>query len=238
MLLLLLTSSAATANDQIRVAVIDTGFGYGGAVSSHLCPTGHWDFVGQNTNVADTNGHGTNIAGLIEQHAGDANFCIIVLRFYSPYITGTKNLENEINAMKRALALKVDFINISGGGPMSEPAELKVLGEILKKGIKVVVAAGNEKHDLNKECDYYPACYKSRVKKALKKGLTVVGNLNKNGSRAPSSNHGSVVNVWEVGENQTAYGLTNSGTSQATAVTTGKLIRSFRKKHESDTRSR
>lgn len=56
------------------------------------------------------------------------------------------------------------------------------------------------------------------------KRIVVVGNKDSFGTRIKSSNYGKLVNRWEIGENQEAYGITLTGTSQATAVATGKLI--------------
>lgn len=223
---------------KIIVAVIDTGISDDFAKSSVLCPKGSEDFTG--TNLTDRHGHGTHIAGLIDQYAKNifldhyhspkaisnikANYCIVALKYYDTKYTPNQDLQlQEIHALRKAIDLKVDIINISGGGTGKSDLECKLVEEALKKGIKLVFAAGNENSDIDMH-PYYPA--------ACDKRITVVGNKSESLSRSPSSNYGSKVNAWEVGENLLSYESNDAasymtGTSQATAVKTGKLVRSL-----------
>ena len=74
-----------------------------------------------------------------------------------------------------------------------------------------------------KKSMYFPAQYDSRV--------VMVGNLkSKLGDRAPSSNWGPLVTYWEVGTDVLSLGgdwrlMPLTGTSQATAIKTGKIVR-------------
>lgn len=259
----LLLSSLAQART-LTIAVIDTGIDKGEA---NLCRMGHKSFVthnpklmpaavdpGQNP-LIDQHGHGTHVAGLINQNASEGDFCLVALKYYSDTQSGAQNLDAMRRAIQYAINIKVDFINISGGGP--EPAEQErfLINKGLNAGITIVVAAGNEHSDLGKKCDYFPACYDHR--------LVVVGNLQKSKdykglnddwkriaaivgmstevdlpqtTRSPSSNYGTYVNRWEVGTDCTSTlpdGKTGqmSGTSQATAVATGKLVKERLAKH-------
>jgi hypothetical protein len=95
----------------------------------------------------------------------------------------------------------------------------------------MVVAAGNENQDIDKDCNQYPSCYDNRI--------VTVGNLLPDGyypspaggdvlkqhERNPLSNYGNYVKHWEVGANADGKVDWSSGTSQATAITTGKLVR-------------
>jgi hypothetical protein len=87
------------------------------------------------------------------------------------------------------------------------------------------VAAGNNHQELGKNGKYFPAMSDKRV--------IVVGNLQQPNIRAPSSNFGPIVNAWEIGVNSISYSVIDgqlsmmSGTSQATAIKTGKIIRSM-----------
>ena len=82
---------------------------------------------------------------------------------------------------------------------------------------KIIAAAGNEHASLElAENAYFPALYDKRI--------IVVGNNTKDGVRSNSSNYGEPVTRWEVGEDVEAYGIVMTGTSQATAVATGKII--------------
>jgi hypothetical protein len=56
------------------------------------------------------------------------------------------------------------------------------------------------------------------------KRTVVVGSLDNNGKKMESSNFGSAVSRWELGLNVIGYGIIMSGTSQAAAVATGKIV--------------
>lgn len=214
---------------QIKVAVIDTGFGYNKLPKDNrLCYWGHKDFtkkgaqyIGEGSFIpVDTVGHGTNIVGIIENYASKSNinYCIVILKFYSKNQSNLQNLKSSIAAIKFATdELKVDYINYSGGGPEEDAEEKQAVEKFLNQGGKLIAAAGNDGKLIGSwDAEYYPAMYDKRI--------VVVGNLGKNGFRARSSNYGKLVNRWEIGEEVTGYGITMTGTSQATAVATGKIL--------------
>lgn len=205
----------------IVVAVIDSGVD---AAVPNLCHRSHISFAKKLPNpLVDENGHGTHIAGLISTNAGTGDYCIVSVKYYDPAMTGLQNLQNIINAVRYAVSIKVDFINISGGGPEFSEDEFAAIEEALDAKITLVTAAGNEHSDLDKTCDFFPACYDPR--------LVVVGNLQKAPEgRAPSSNYGNKVTRWEVGTDLLSTlpgGKTGrmTGTSQSAAVATGKLVK-------------
>jgi subtilisin family serine protease len=75
-----------------------------------------------------------------------------------------------------------------------------------------------EQSNKGSKCNFYPACYDSRV--------VVVASLAVNGKdRSPTSNYGAPVDYMVVGEDQEGNGLVMTGTSQATAIVTGMLIK-------------
>lgn len=226
----------AQVKKPIVVAVIDTGINQSLNNSNFLCKFGHKDFTG--TGMEDRHGHGTNISGLIDQYvkgiilkpdgsnikellSAKANYCQVILKYYDPKVSGMNNLKNETDALRYAINIKVNYINFSGGGLEFDKEEKALIKEAIDMGIKVVVAAGNEKSDIDVlGKHYYPAYDDPRQ--------IIVGNLDGK-RRAPTSNYGKSVNTWEQGTNQ--YSLRDSigvscmtGTSQATAIKSGKLI--------------
>lgn len=237
--------SVPSGRKKIRVAVIDTGIDP--SLNATLCPDGHKDFTG--TSLVDLHGHGSHVSGLIDQYAKNQvldvktvnshsleqlmntkiDYCQVIIKYFMKGNTGEDNLRLSNLAMKHAIDLKVDFINYSAGGSVFDLEESKLIKRALDSGITVVVAAGNDgekfhskKSAFASEYTYYPALYDSR--------LIVVGNSNDDGTRAIRSNFGSEVDVWEIGTNVLSlrmYGRFSfmSGTSQATAIHTGKLIR-------------
>ena len=110
-------------------------------------------------------------------------------------------------------------MNISAGGPISDFNERAIIYTMLDNGITIVAAAGNTKINLDKNCNYFPACYDERIH--------VIGTSNRY-----YSNYGKIVDVYLNGTEQTAYGITLSGTSQAAAIYTGKLIKKMYKEQE------
>jgi subtilisin family serine protease len=222
---LLLFGSCVAQAKTLVVAVIDSGID---RKVSHLCEVGHKSWLPAHTPLWDySSGHGTHVAGLINRNAGNNdNYCMVSLQYFSPYNSGWDNLANEEAALRYAIDIHVDIINLSGGGPLYFESEYVLVKEALDRGIKVVVAAGNDGDNLDKGCGYYPACYDKR--------LVVVGNLvitkDYKVYRASTSNYGMRVNRWEIGTNvksdsPSGEEVYKSGTSMATAVATGKLVR-------------
>lgn len=226
-------------NKKLRIAVIDTGLDEDLQTKPFICEEGSKDFTG--TDLQDRHGHGTHVSTTIDQYAKNyvffnkdpkkiydikANYCQITLKFFDTEDTTDDAQENTNKALKHAIEQKVDMINYSAGGKKFNQEEHDLIIEALDKGIIVVVAAGNESDELNKDGDktYYPAMYDER--------LIVVGNLKQpmSKTRAPSSNYGPVVTSWEVGTNVFSringhtYGFL-TGTSQAAAIKSGKLVR-------------
>ena len=245
-------SNAANASRPIVVAVIDTGVSQSVKDSNVMCKYGHRDFTG--TDMTDVVGHGSHISGLIDQYAKNilvesesdfyklkakkANYCQVVIKFYDPRSKNKSTVDSMSKSIRWAIDINVDIINISAGGQYPSQEEEKLIKMALDKGIKVVSAAGNEGCELGSltvkgsgfatklvKCNYYPAMYDHRI--------YVVGSKNEM-DRAPTSNYGYFVNSWENGASRASYGIgttisINSGTSQATAVKTGKIVESMLK---------
>ena len=228
---------ADTGFKPITIAVIDTGFDFSLSESKFLCKVGHKDFT--NTSISDNHGHGTHVSTVIHQHVTHIYlnessslseqyhllhtkmpYCQLILKYYDPS-SKVDSLQAEIEAFEYAIKMKVDMINFSSAGKHLSAIESVVIKKALDAGIKIVVAAGNAAANIDVE-PYYPAVLDPR--------LNVVGNLNKEDIRAPTSNYGEKVNTWEHGTE--VYSMLPegklgklSGTSQAAAVKSGKIIR-------------
>ena len=202
--------------DQVKIAVIDTGFDMRYEKGVKLCKTGHKSLTDDSTH--DNHGHGTHIAGLIAMNA-KVDYCLVIIKYYDPFHPGN-NLANTIKAFEYAISENVDMINYSGGGVEPSSQEREVIGQALDKHIIIVAAAGNEGKDFRKQ-GYYPAMYDTRI--------VVVGNLTKNKKgkavRAPSSNYGQEVDLQVFGTNIKSLNGLMTGTSQSTAIVTGRLAK-------------
>jgi subtilisin family serine protease len=210
----MLVATTNYAAGPIRVAVIDTGLAASAKVK--ICKTGHKDLVDPTGNMP-VEPHGTNVSGLIEQYAGDANYCQIIIRWYMSGMDAGMLKTNLALGVKAAIDAKADIINISGGGKEPYELEHKYIKLALDKGIKVIVAAGNDGNNLDYNCNYFPACYDKRI--------VVIGNVNQNGVRHYLSNYGKIVNHYVVGVDRCAQGICMTGTSQSTAIVTGRIVR-------------
>lgn len=224
------SSDTPRCKKTITVAVVDTGVGYIGEGSDiKLCKYGHKDFSEEQNYQdlphiearvpLDGHGHGTNIAGIIDTYAHEANknYCLVIIKYYSDKASPSQNGVASIRAMEYLVSIKPDFVNYSGGGPGFQYSEGMAVHELIESGTTFVAAAGNEHENIDLSTNhYYPAQYDSRV--------VVVGSIDKSGKRAESSNWGKSVKRWEVGVNVKYGKITMSGTSQATAVATGKLV--------------
>jgi thermitase len=218
----------AQASPMKVVAIIDTGLDINDPrFMPFLCVAGHRDFTG--TGLKDTNGHGTHIAGLIVKYAKKSNYCI---KIYKAYVGDVelekKGYKYEVAAIKEAIKQGAMIINISAGGPSQQYEELEMIKN--HPEVLIVASAGNDGINLDlKQEQFYPASYKLP-------NIISVGMLTHRNKRDPRSNYAENIQ-WEVGENVLSTfpkwcdntGCSThkimSGTSQAAAIHTGKLVK-------------
>ena len=133
----------------IKIAVIDTGIDYNHHDLFGFGPNGKviggYDFVDNDDQPIDTNGHGTEVAGII---AADGNLKGVApkakLLAYRVSATGESvSSEFIVDAIHSAIKEKVDIINISLGVNKTNEELDRAVSEAVKEGIVVVTAAGN-----------------------------------------------------------------------------------------------
>lgn len=200
-----------------RVVIMDTGIVPNEFNAQFLCKDGHMDFTG--LGIEDANGHGTNIAGLIARGLDTTKQCITVVKYYHD----TENMYNgqDPDTVLKAswaylLTLQSKWVNMSFTGQDYMIDEYRTIKRLLDRGTKVMIAAGNEAKNLNTDCDVYPACYPFKSK-----NFYVVGAYD-----LSLSNFNGPVNLLQPGLNQRGhFGPLMSGSSQATANATAKIIK-------------
>jgi subtilisin family serine protease len=134
------------------------------------------------------------------------------------------NLSNTIKALHYAIDNGARIINYSGGGPEYSEEEYQAMKKAEERGVLIVAAAGNDRHNTDvEEYRYYPAAYGL---KGLKNIITVAS-MDSENRILPSSNWGvRSVDVAAPGESILStipggrYGRM-TGTSQATAFVSG-----------------
>lgn len=205
----------------IKVAIVDTGLDLTDPrFKAHLCKTGHRNFVEFET-ATDLMDHGTHVAGLIQKYAGNANYCLLIYKYYSEDALGTMNMKREVLAFNEAIKNGATVINYSGGGPVFSEEEAIIIEK--HPEITFVVAAGNEGQNLDVSGnEYWPASL-------FYPNIQVVESVNRDEVLSKNSNYTSKKHYLEVGEDVESY-LPNgkvgvmSGTSMSCAVHTGKLV--------------
>jgi subtilisin family serine protease len=204
----------------VRVAVIDTGIDFT-KVKAKICKDGLIDLTRKG--IKDTNGHGSNIVSIIADDLKDIPYCLIIFNYYIGGDESGNFLRSR--AAFEWLAInpnKVDIINMSGGGYGSNYAEESSIKKLLDDGVVIVAAAGNNATNLDKSCDFYPACYDKRI--------IVVGNGEPEKNLLyKTSNYGKIVDVIVNGINICGGGSCLTGTSQSTARITNWAIKNYRR---------
>lgn len=216
---------------EIKVAVLDTGLRSTHEVfrnqntADRLDLTDSYNYISKNKNIADDNGHGTMVAGILSE-ATSNNVKIVPIKIMDN--TGEGSLINVIEAMY-AIVNKVDVINLSLGisndkiDSNSKQIFDKAIKNIYDSGVMIVCASGNE----GKENVYYPASSTYTIS---------VGATKRDKEIADFSNYGNTVDFTAPGvglwlpyyTSDTIYNndlpnVNNSGTSFASPFITSAI---------------
>lgn len=212
-------TTAKAAPKIMKVAVLDTGFGFDAELNKKafkICDTGSYDFTTNLPIVGDDNiGHGTTVTSLINEHADTKNMCFII---YKVLGSGRKDVNNIDKALVAAYRERVDVINISIEIYMHSDRTNRILKNLTNRGTKVFAASGNSGKDLGSKCNIYPACYRN-----LNQNFVPVGALDEDFDVAKYSNYGAFITVYKYG--RTVQGA--RGTSFASPRAAGDYIKSL-----------
>ena len=239
-------------SDQVVVAVLDSGVDYTHPDLANniwsrppiitayrdddLTPDGPVDdvhgfnFVEDNGDPMDDNGHGTHCAGIIGAEGGNGigiagvnwNVKIMPLKFMDAEGTGTtKDAIEAINYVidRKRAGVNVRIISASWGSTAKSRALEDVIRKAYEEGILFVAAAGNSSSD-NDETPHYPSSYNLG-------NVISVAALNRRDELASFSNYGAKsVHIAAPGEEILSTWLKNGfeekkGTSMATPFVAG-----------------
>ncbi|TXK82619.1 S8 family serine peptidase [Paenibacillus sp. N3.4] len=149
--------TTVTQHAAVTVAVIDTGVDLTHPDLIHSIVQGY-DFIHNQSNAQDDNGHGTNVAGIIAAKAHDTSG-------YSGVAPGAKimpikvldskgggNTATIIQGIQYAIDHHADIINLSLGSSIPSRAMQELLRSAFANNILIVAAAGNDSnHWINNE---------------------------------------------------------------------------------------
>ena len=182
------TGSGAT------VAVLDTGIREGTDLAD-TCFVDGYDFVNNDNNPIDDNGHGTHVAGTIAQStnnnkgvAGVAyDACLMPVKVLDTYGYGT--YADIIDGINYAVDNGAHIISMSFGGSSPSQGIEDALADAYNNDVTCIAASGND----NQNGILYPAAYDNYV--------IAVGATQYDKARAPYSNYGSSLDVVAPGGN-------------------------------------
>ncbi|HMK32615.1 MAG TPA: S8 family serine peptidase, partial [Nitrosopumilaceae archaeon] len=137
----------------VRVGIIDTGIDFNHPDLHGYGPSqkvaGGYDYVNMNEKPFDTNGHGTEVAGIVGANGSFVGMAPKSQLFSYKVSSNGEAVSSEyiVQAISRAIADKMNVINISLGVNRTNDGLENAVDEAMKNGIVVVVAAGNNGPD-------------------------------------------------------------------------------------------
>ena len=194
----------ANTKKSITVAVVDSGVSYHVKMKGRILPGK--DFVDNDSNPSDKNGHGTHVAGTIVDCTPGINVKILPVRVINASGSGSPSVVG--NGIRYAVNKGAKVINLSLSAFRHYNYIEQCITYAFNKGVTVVVAAGNESQNTQYVC---PAHMDTPI---------VVGAINSSGKRASFSNYGSSLDITAPGVDITSCWLngqyaTATGTSMA-----------------------
>jgi serine protease len=195
----------------VDVWILDTGIDYGRTdeFGSRLDQTRDWDFISNDDDGSDCQGHGTHVAGTVgsETYGVATGVTLISVRVLG--CSGSGSYAGIIDGMEYvvATATRPSVINMSLSGGTSGSVNLAVKNTVAA-GIVVAAAAGNDNVD---------ACLRSPA--SAPEALTIASSTSSD-TRSSFSNYGSCVDLFAPGSSirSTVQGTGSqswSGTSMA-----------------------
>ncbi len=163
----------------VIAAVVDSGVNYRhtdlvGAIWSNAKGEHGYDFVNDDSDPIDDNGHGSHVAGLIGAVAnngvggsGVMGSQIKIMAVKVMDSTGSGDLATVLQGVNYAVDNGAQIINLSlGGGPPNAVAK-QVFETANSKGVFLVFAAGNEHLEMTPTGPFAPGLYAQQLSGAL-----------------------------------------------------------------------
>ncbi|QKS72701.1 S8 family serine peptidase [Paenalkalicoccus suaedae] len=208
----------------VKVSIIDTGVS---TTHPDLTVTDGYNFLSNNSNYDDDNGHGSHVAGIL---AGTGDPAANGVRGVAPGVeiyaakamdsTGGGNHSTLVRAINWSIEKNVDIINLSLGSPRTSSVLEQAAQAATDRGILLVAAAGNfGSTTAGTTTVDFPARYSNVI---------AVAATDQQDNRANFSGYGPEVEIAAPGvriysaDRNNTYRL-RDGTSMATPYVTGML---------------
>jgi subtilisin family serine protease len=179
-----------TQGEGVKVGVIDTGMDYNHPDLKDRYKGG-FDFVANDSDPMDENGHGTHVAGTV---AGSDNGKGVVgvapkADLYALRVLdakGSGNLSNIIKAIDWAIDHKLNIISLSLGSSESSDVEEAAFKKAADAGVLAIAASGNAYGEMGVDGLSFPAGYNTVIS---------VGAIDRNSAIADFSQRGADLSV-------------------------------------------
>jgi serine protease len=180
------TARTISTGKNVTVAIVDTGIAKVPDLDDYNVVRGY-DFINDETNASDDQGHGTHIAGTIAQTTNNGygaagispDAKLMPLKVVT--VGGSATAADIAEAIRLAADRAADVINLSLSGTGYSETMQQSIAYAYRKGVVIVAAAGNS----NQNSVTYPARYKH---------VLSVAATDITGKRAEYSNFGAGVN--------------------------------------------
>ncbi|MCG6871279.1 MAG: S8 family serine peptidase [Gammaproteobacteria bacterium] len=140
-LVIALAACTGTASAAL-IGVLDTGVNDTGVLGGKIA-SGGYDFVNDDNDPADDQGHGTAVA--TRAIAVSPNSLILPIKVLDEKGEGTST--QIVAGLNHAVGSGVDIVNLSFGGDVSTQSEIQALLAAARADVIIVMAAGNEGGD-------------------------------------------------------------------------------------------
>lgn len=184
----------STGSERVKVAVLDTGIDRTHEDLQNNIPKDAewgWNFIQQNNQPLDDNGHGSFCAGIIgadwnnNKGTRGINERVSLLSVKVLDFLGQGSTASAIEGIEYAIAHGAHVINASWGGKQYDPALFDTVKRATEKGILFVAAAGNSgQSNDDRDSAIYPASFNLP-------GVLSVAAYDPIGKRTDFSNFGS-----------------------------------------------
>ncbi len=170
----------------IRVAVVDSGVDATHPFIRSRVISGGYDFIDNDSYPNDYHGHGTHVSGTIVDCTPGLNVKILPVRVLDEEGRGSSSAV--ASGIRYAANHGAKVINLSLSGGHSHLKD-DAINYAIRKGVTVVVAAGNEYTNIQNASYGEPGC------PAHMKNVICVGAVDSSNRRADFSNYGSTLDL-------------------------------------------